>query len=128
MDSFDFVAEVQNTTKRDLMFPLASRKERYLADTGTSSLGIENARNIAYSTATPSDDYGIREQDLVGALSVGAILDKIESKYSFNFTGALQADYIRDLYLWLHQTDKERSGELLKCLSNGLCLFGNCKC
>jgi hypothetical protein len=108
--SFNFVTEIQNTTKRDLMFPLASRKERYLADTGTSSLGIENARNIAYSTATPSDDYGIREQDLVGALSVGAILDKIESKYSFNFTGALQADYIRDLYLWLHQTDKERSG------------------
>ncbi len=78
--SFDFVAEVQNTTKRDLMFPLASRKERYLADSGTSSLGIDNARNIAYSTATPSDDYGIREQDLVGALSVGAILDKIEAK------------------------------------------------
>ena len=123
-NSFDFVAEVQNTTKRDLMFPLASRKERYLADTGTSSLGIENARNIAYSTATPSDDYGIREQDLVGALSVGAILDKIESKYSFNFTGALQADYIRDLYLWLHQTDKERSGELLNALATGFAYSG----
>ena len=122
--SFDFVAEVQNTTKRDLMFPLASRKERYLADTSTSSLGIENARNIAYSTATPSDDYGIREQDLVGALSVGAILDKIESKYSFNFTGALQADYIRDLYLWLHQTDKERSGVLLSALATGFAYSG----
>ena len=122
--SFDFVAEIQNTTKRDLMFPLASRKERYLADTGTSSLGIENARNIAYSTSTPSDDYGIREQDLVGALSVGAILDKIESKYSFNFTGALQADYIRDLYLWLHQTDKERSGELLSALATGFAYSG----
>ena len=122
--SFDFVAEVQNTTKRDLMFPLASRKARYLADSGTSSLGIENARNIAYSTATPSDDYGIREQDLVGALSVGAILDKIESKYSFNFTGALQADYIRDLYLWLHQTDKERSGVLLSALATGFAYSG----
>ena len=122
--SFDFVAEVQNKTKRDLMFPLASRKERYLADSGTSSLGIENARNIAYSTATPSDDYGIREQDLVGALSVGAILDKIESKYSFNFTGALQADYIRDLYLWLHQTDKERSGVLLSALATGFAYSG----
>ena len=122
--SFDFVAEVQNTTKRDLMFPLASRKERFLADSGTSSLGIENARNIAYSTATPSDDYGIREQDLVGALSVGAILDKIETKYGFNFTGALEADYIRDLYLWLHQTDKERSGELLSALATGYAYTG----
>ena len=123
-NSFFYKAEMNNTTKRDLMFPVASRKERYLANSVTSSLGIPNARNIAYSTATPSADYGIREQDVVGALSVGAILDKIETKYSFNFTGALQADYIRDLYLWLHQADKERSGELLSALATGYAYTG----
>ena len=122
--SFDFKAEVQNTTKRDLMFPIASRKERLLADSGTRSLGIENARNIAFSTSTAAEDYGIREEDLVGALSVGAILDKIETKYSFNFTGILQADYIRDLYLWLHQTDKQRSGELLNAIATGYAYTG----
>jgi len=122
--SFDFKAEVQNTTKRSLMFPIASRKERLLADSGTASLGVENARNIAFSTGSSFVDYGLREEDLVGALSVGAILDKIESKYSFNFTGILQADYVRDLYLWLHQTDKQRSGELLKATATGYAYTG----
>jgi len=122
--SFDFKAEVQNTTKRDLMFPVSSRKERLLADSGTSSLGVANARNIAFSTATSSADYGLTEGGLVGALSVGAILDKIESKYSFNFTGILQADYVRDLYLWLHRTDKQRSGELLKATATGYAYTG----
>ena len=123
-NSFDFIAEVQNTTKRDLMFPLASRQARFLADSGTRSLGIENARNIAYSGSTSALDYGIREQDLVGALSVGAILDKMETKYGFNFTGALEADYVRDMYLWLHQTDKQRTGELLTALATGYAYGG----
>jgi hypothetical protein len=117
--SFNFKQEIANLNKRDLMFPLASKRERFLADSVTSSLGIENARNIAYSTPTPSDDYGIREQDVVGALSVGAILDKIETKYNFNFTGVLEADYVRDLYLWLHQTDKQRTGESLTANATG---------
>ena len=124
-NSFNFISEIQNTTKRDLMFPLASRKERFLADSSTRSLGIENARNIAYSGSTSAEDYGIREQDIVGALSVGAILDKIESKYNFNFTGALQADYIRDLYLWLHQIDKERTGEELTAIATGFAYSGS---
>ena len=123
-NSFNFISEIQNTTKRDLMFPLASRKERFLADSNTRSLGIEGARNIAYSTSTSADDYGIREQDIVGALSVGAILDKIEAKYNFNFTGALEADYIRDLYLWLHQIDKERTGEELISNATGFAYSG----
>ncbi len=124
-NSFDFISEIQNTTKRDLMFPLASRKERFLADSGTRSLGIEGARNIAYSSSTAAEDYGIREQDIVGALSVGAILDKIENKYGFNFTGILQADYIRDLYLWLHQIDKERTGEELTAIATGFAYGGS---
>lgn len=123
-NSFNFISEMQNTTKRDLMFPLASRKERFLADSNTRSLGIEGARNIAYSTSTSAEDYGIREQDIVGALSVGAILDKIESKYSFNFSGALEADYIRDLYLWLHQIDKERTGVELISNATGFAYSG----
>ena len=123
-DDFDFIAEVQNTTKRSLMFPLTSRQSRFLADSGTRSLGIENARNIAYSSSTPAEDYGIREQDLVGALSVGAILDKMETKYGFNFTGVLEADYVRDMYLWLHQIDKQRTGEELTAIATGFAYTG----
>ena len=124
-NNFNFISEIQNTTKRDLMFPLASKSERFLADSSTRSLGIDGARNIAYSTSTPALDYGIRERDIVGALSVGAILDKIETRYNFNFTGALEADYIRDLYLWLHQTDKERTGEIDSVIATGFAYSGS---
>lgn len=123
-NNFNFISEIQNTTKRDLMFPLASKSERFLADSSTRSLGIDGARNIAYSGSTPALDYGIRERDIVGALSVGAILDKIETRYNFNFTGALEADYIRDLYLWLHQTDKERTGEVDSVIATGFAYSG----
>ena len=112
LPEYDFIDEVSDLTKRDLMFPVSSRSDRFLADSNTPSLGIEGATNIAYSTSSTSHDgYGIKERHIVGALSVGAIIDKIESKYGFNFTGVLNdADYVRDLYLWLHQTAKQRQG------------------
>tara|TARA_R110000744_G_scaffold37582_2_gene86013 strand:- start:1272 stop:3671 length:2400 start_codon:yes stop_codon:yes gene_type:complete len=121
-DSFDFLSEMQNQTARDLMFPLASRKARYIADSATAATGIEGARNIAYSGGTNAVGYGIREEDIIGALSVGAILDKIQTRYNFNFTGVLESDYIRELYLWLHQTDKTRSGSLNSTIANNYTL------
>lgn len=112
LTEYDFIDEVSDTTKRDLMFPVSSRSNRYLADTSTKDLGIEGATNIAYSGNTVADGYGIKEREIVGALSVGAIIDKIEARYGFNFTGVLNdAKYVRDLYLWLHQTEKQRQGE-----------------
>ena len=112
LPDYDFVTQLTSLTKRDLMFPLSSRSDRYLADSVTKSLGIEGATNILYSGNGSLEDYGVREKDIVGALSVGAIIDKIESRYGFNFTGVLNdAGYVRDLYLWLHQTAKQRQGE-----------------
>ena len=118
--SFNFGTEIANTTKRPVMFPISSRADRYVFDSGTASLGIDNTRNIAYVNTTPADDYGIRENDIVGALSCGTILDAIETKYGFNFTGVFEQDYIRDLYLYLHQTDKSRQGELLEGTASSL--------
>ena len=118
---YDFIDELTDTTTRDLMFPISSRSDRFLADSVTKSLGIEGATNIAYSGNGSFSDYGIRERDVVGALSVGAIIDKIESRYGFNFTGVLNdAGYVRDLYLWLHQTEKQRQGERYSALSQSL--------
>ena len=112
LPEYDFIDELTDTTTRDLMFPISSRSDRFLADSVTKSLGIEGATNIAFSGNGSFSDYGIRERDVVGALSVGAIIDKIESRYGFNFTGVLNdAGYVRDLYLWLHQTEKQRQGE-----------------
>lgn len=118
--SFDFSTEIANLTKRDVMFPLSSRADRFVYDSGTANLNIDNTRNIAYVTATPTANYAIRANDLVGTLSCGAILDAIEVKYGFNFTGVFEDDYIRDLYLWLHQTDKSRDGELLEGAASSL--------
>ena len=121
LPEYDFIDEVSDVTKRDLMFPVSSRSDRFLADSGTKSLGIEGATNIAYSGSSIAADYGIKERDIVGAISVGAIIDKIESKYGFNFTGVLNdAEYVRDLYLWLHQTEKQRQGEKYTAFLEGL--------
>jgi len=118
--SFNFVTEIANLTKRDVMFPISSRADRFVFDSGTANLDIDNTRNIAYVTATPTENYAIRANDLVGTLSCGAILDAIEAKYGFTFTGVFESEYIRDLYLWLHQTDKSRDGELLEGVASSL--------
>ena len=118
--SFDFTTEIANLTKRDVMFPLSSRADRFVYDSGTANLELDNTRNIAYVTGTPNDNYAIRANDLVGTLSCGAILDAIEAKYGFSFTGVFENEYIRDLYLWLHQTDKSRDGELLEGVASSL--------
>ena len=110
-DEFDKGSSYGASTTWDLLFPLASRSNRFLFDSGTSSLGIEGARNIAFVNSTPQDDYGIRAQDVIGTLKVGKILQEIESTYGFTFTGAFTNDYIQDLYLWLQKPDKERTGD-----------------
>ena len=110
-DEFDKGSSYGASTTWDLLFPLASRSNRFLFDSGTSSLGIEGARNVAFVNSIPQDDYGIRAQDVIGTLRVGKILQEIESTYGFTFTGAFTNDYIQDLYLWLQKPDKERTGD-----------------
>ena len=111
INGFDPFTLFSQNTAQDLVFPLASRDERFLLNSTTPSLGIENSRNIRYVNQTAQNDYGVTAQNLVGALSVGYILDKIESSYGFNFEGIFTRGYVRDLYLWLHKPDKARSGQ-----------------
>ena len=109
-ESFNFASEMANTTNRDLVFPVSSKRDRLLADSGTASLGVENARNIAYIPSAPlAEDYGLREADITGAFRVGAILDKIADTYGFTFSGAFDFEYLRELRLWLHKTDQTSS-------------------
>ena len=88
-------------------FPLISRDYRYIwhstDDDYAETEGFTRTKNIAYVyTARHEGYYGIVDNDLVGAIKVGSILDAIESKYGFSFTGAFaDADYIRDLHLVL---------------------------
>ena len=120
--TFSPSSRFSSNTVNDLVFPLASRSNRMLYNSSTKDINIEGAKNISYvdSTALTGDRYGVIEQDLVGALKVGSILDKIASTYSISFSGVFDETYVRDLYLWLHKTDKERAGEKNSALANNI--------
>lgn len=111
LDEFDKVATYGTSAEQDLLFPLSSRNDRFLFNTTQPSLGVESARNIAFVNSVSQEDYGIIAQNLVGALKVGRILDKIADTYGFTFTGAFTKGYIQDLYLWLQRTKREEDSE-----------------
>jgi hypothetical protein len=111
--SFNPANEFGSNTTGNVVFPLASRSNRMLYDSTTKDINTEGAKNIAYidGTSINNNKYGITQQDLVPALKVGVVLDKIASTYGISFSGAFSQDYVRELYLWLHRTDKERTGD-----------------
>ena len=94
-------------SRRAVAFPLMSKDRRFLSHSGDSTYsqtnGYTDAPNVSYVNSTRVDGhYGVIEQDLVGAIWSGAILDAIEAKYGLNFTGVFNdAGYIRDLRLLL---------------------------
>ncbi len=94
-------------TRKSVAFPLMSRNRRFISHSNdydySETEGLTDVVNVSYSTATRAAGYyGLVEQDLVGAIWTGSVLDAIEDKYGINFTGALKdADYIRDLRLML---------------------------
>ena len=113
INSFNPLSQFNSNNTDNIVFPLASRSDRMLYDSVTKDINVEGAKNIAYIDGTPIADnkYGIIEQDLIPALKVGVILDKIASNYGISFSGAFTQDYVKELYLWLHKTDKERTGD-----------------
>ena len=111
IDNFSTKGAFNSSVVGDIVFPVASRSSRYLFNSSVSDITIDGTKNISYVNSTVANAYGIDETELVGALKVGKILDKIESAYGLNFTGVFEQEYIRDLYLWLHMADKKREGE-----------------
>ena len=110
-NNFDAKTSVNSNVLGDIVFPLASRNNRYILNSNVSNTLIENATNISYVNSTVTGGYGITEQNIIGAMKVGVILERIEAQYGFNFTGVFTESYITDLYLWLHKPDKTRDGE-----------------
>lgn len=107
ISSWDWYTEFTDTTDRDIIVPLSCRSDRFVYDSGTANTLINDTRNIAYVQSAYTENYSLREEDLVPAIKVGAVLDQIESDYGFTFAGALSQDYIRDLYLYLHKVNKK---------------------
>ena len=119
-DNFNPKGEFQANGANDLVFPLASRSDQFTIDSGTASLGIDNVRNIRYSIATASADYGLKEQDIVGAMKVGTILNAIALKYGISFSGVFTRDYITSMYLWLQKAKKKENEEGYSALAQAL--------
>ena len=113
INNFNPSNEFGSNTTSNVVFPLASRSNRMLYNSGIKDINTEGAKNIAYVDGVSISDnkYGIIEQDLIPAFKVGSILDKIASTYGISFSGALSQAYVRELYLWLHKTDKKRTGD-----------------
>jgi len=98
-----------SVTRKAVAFPLLSKNRRFVSHSGdydyTETEGFTDVVNVSYSSTNRADGYyGVIEQDLVGAIWTGAVLDAIEDKYGVNFTGALKdADYIRELRMLLQK-------------------------
>mgnify|MGYP006090300911 FL=1 len=118
--SFDPKGQFSNNTVRDLVFPLSARSDRFVYNSGQAASGIEGATNIAYHSNGTHEGYGVKEQDLTGAMKVGRILQLIEDKYGLSFSGATDNDYIDELYLWLNKVDQNRDGEPYSAFASSL--------
>jgi hypothetical protein len=119
-DNFNPKGEFQANGANDIVYPLASRSDQFTIDSGTASLGIDNVRNIRYVGATASPDYGLKEQDLVGAMKVGTIINAIALKYGISFLGVFTRDYITNMYLWLQKAKKKENEEGYSALGQAL--------
>ena len=111
LSTFNPKTQFSNDTFRDLVYPLSARSDRFVFDSSKAASGIDGATNIAYHSSGTHVGYGVKEQDLTGAMRVGRIIETIEAKYGLNFSGAIDNDYITDLYLWLNKVDQSRDGE-----------------
>lgn len=104
--SFDQKTEFNSVTLDDLVFPLSSKRNRFLwAATENAYVDTPNTKNIKYiSTSTThaaTGDYAIANEDLTGAYKVGTLISKIESEFGLSFNGVMDNNYITELYMWL---------------------------
>lgn len=111
ISSWNWKTQFTDTSDRDVILPLSSREKRFTYNDVNNNLNIENSKNIAFFSSTFAENYAIEENDLVPAMKVGNIIDTIESTYGLNFTGAINEDYIRDLYLYMHKVDKRSDSD-----------------
>jgi len=112
LTSFDKKTKFTNTSKNDIVFPLSSRFNRFKWDSSKTAFdNVAKTKNIKYvdSTRTSTESYGIVPNDVMGAAKVGWLLDQIETKYGITFAGALNQNYVQELYLWLTNQEADQN-------------------
>ena len=113
IDSPDWYTEMRRSmsTEPAIAFPLVSNKSRLIYDNVDKGAAVtigENYTNVAYVNSTPSNQYGINTDELVGAYRCANILDAIENKYGVTIEGALRAPYVSNYRLFLDGAQKEQ--------------------
>lgn len=94
-----------------VVMPISSTQNRFIYHSTDSDYaytqGFEKTKNIAYVDATRTNQYGVTEDELVGAYRVGHMLDHIATKYNLNLTGAINAPYIQNYRILLNSAGRE---------------------
>ena len=94
-----------------ILMPLASTQNRFIYHSTDSDYaytqGFEKTKNVAYVDATRTNQYGVTEDELVGAYRVGHMLDHIATKYNLSLTGVIDAPYIQNYRILLNSAGRE---------------------
>jgi hypothetical protein len=93
----------------DLVYNLLVKKQYFYSSDPTNQTNTEQLVNIAYNT--PTQDNGILWSDLRPAIKLNSIINAIETKYSFNFTGNFfNREEFDRLYLWVNPNTTNNIG------------------
>lgn len=89
-------------------FLYAKDNNDYISDSNLSGNGLVNIGYDSVNTVIgTSDEYGVVDNDLVGAYRVGSLIDAIESKYNLTMTGAVDFRYISEYRILLNSSNRE---------------------
>ena len=117
------------THNQAVVYPLCSHRTRFIwsSSNPSAALALDNTKNIAYNsiigsgtTSVTTQNFSLAPEDVIPALRVGNILDKIENQYNLNFTGAIREDYVGNLRLWLNREIKESEGDEFTGIADSL--------
>lgn len=128
-DAKDAFENISFTHNQAVVYPLCSVKNRFIFSQSNQSAAtdLDKTKNIAYNTGIGSgttslttQNFSLSPEDVIPALRVGNILDRIENQYDLDFTGAIREDYVGDLRLWLNREIKEQEGDVFIGAATGL--------
>ena len=117
------------THNQAVVYPLCAHRTRFIwsSSNPSAALALDNTKNIAYNsiiasgtTSVTTQNFSLAPEDVIPALRVGNILDKIENQYNLNFTGAIREDYVGNLRLWLNREIKESEGDEFTGIADSL--------
>lgn len=97
-------------SNESIIYPLISAETRwYYSSASVSSSTIQG--NLRYLNNASHEDVGMLYTDLKPAIKVSDIIEAIEFRYGFTFTGFFDTAPISNLYLWLSREKGKIGGQ-----------------